>query len=226
MNTTIKAALITGICGIVAGGVGGSLITNNLNVNENVNNNTLVITTSSGEQEKVTVEDYTKIQKDNEELKENLESLEENNKKLQESLAINNQKSEEIKSSNIKFLDLLYDGYQYKVYKTSDGGEGLKIGGKEYTDAFKVYGSHTFVLFNLDKKYNLTRFNVGRIDDSEICDANIKVYLDNNLSGEYAINAQTPLTPIEINLAGATTLKIELTADSYVEYGFMNFELQ
>lgn len=226
MKTTIKAALITGICGIVAGGVGGSLITSNLNVNENVNNNTLVITTSSGEQEEVTVEDYTKIQKDNEELKEDLVSLEESNKKLQESLEINNQKSEEIKSSNTKFLDLLYDGYQYDVHKASDGGEGLKIGGKEYTDAFKLSGSSSFVLINLDKKYNLTRFNVGRIDDSNICDANIKVYLDNNLSGEYTINAQTPLMPLEVNLAGATILKVELAADSYVEYGFADFELQ
>lgn len=36
MKSSIKAALITGICGIIAGGVGGSFITSKLNVNQNV----------------------------------------------------------------------------------------------------------------------------------------------------------------------------------------------
>lgn len=223
MKSSIKAALITGICGVIAGSVGGSLITSNLNMNQNVNNNTLVFTNSSGEKEKVTVEDYTKMQKDNEELKENLE---ESNKKLQESLASNQQKSDEVKASNVKFLDVLYDGYNYNTYKSSEGGTGIKIGGKEYIDAFELNGRNSFVLLNLDRKYSVAKFNVGRIDDSDICNCNVKIYLDNNLSGEYTIDAQTPLTPLEVSLGGATTLKIELTSEGYASYGFVNLELQ
>lgn len=95
------------------------------------------------------------------------EDLEESNKKLKESLASNQQKSVEIKESNIK-----------------------------------------------------------RVDNSRISDCNVKIYLDNNLSSEYAIDAQMPLTSLEVSLGEATTLKIEITSEDYVNYGFVNLELQ
>ena len=227
MKTSIKVAIITGICGIIAGGVGGgylvSSINSNQNVNKNINNNTLIFTNESGEKEEITVDDFQKIQKDNKELKEDLE---ESKKKLLESIEKNKEKSDALKSNSEKILDVLYDGKEYRMYKASDGGNGIKIGGKSYTDAFTIGGYGGFVLLNLDKKFSHMNFEVGRVDESRISDADVRIYLDNNLSGEYEINSQIPLTALEADLAGATTLKIELTSDDYVEYGFINLELQ
>ena len=54
MGKGIKAAVITGVCGIIAGAVSGSLITStvtmNNSTNNNTNNNTIVITSESGEE--------------------------------------------------------------------------------------------------------------------------------------------------------------------------------
>ena len=54
----------------------------------------------------------------------------------------------------------------------------------------------------------------------------LRVYLNDNESGEFTIDAETPLTPIEIQVAGATTMKIELVGDGYKKYGLVNFEVQ
>nr|WP_302140948.1 NPCBM/NEW2 domain-containing protein [uncultured Schaedlerella sp.] len=229
MNSKIAVAVITGVCGIIAGAIGGAAVTNIVNTNNTIDNsNTLIFTNSAGESKEVTAEDFAEIQKDNQDLKE---ELEESNKKLQETLASNMQKSEEIKLSNKNFIDLLYDGKEYKTYKSSDGSERIKIGGREYTDAFRLGGGYSkdsaFVLVNLERQYSLVNFEVGRVDDTTINNINLRIYLDNNLSAEYTIDAQTPLTPLEINLSGATTLKIEMVPEEYdTYYGFINFNLQ
>ena len=74
MGKGIKAAVITGVCGIIAGAVSGSLITStvtmNNSTNNNTNNNTIVITSESGEEEIVTAQDYEQMKMDNQELEE------------------------------------------------------------------------------------------------------------------------------------------------------------
>lgn len=49
MKTEIKVALITGICGILAGAAGMLVVSNIRNSNKNINNNTLIFTNASGE---------------------------------------------------------------------------------------------------------------------------------------------------------------------------------
>ena len=58
MKKEIKVALITGICSILAGAAGTSLILDLQNSNKNINNNTLIFTNASGQEEVVTAEDY------------------------------------------------------------------------------------------------------------------------------------------------------------------------
>ncbi len=70
MRKGIKAAVITGVCGIIAGAVSGSLITSTVTMNNNTNNNTIVITSDSGEEEIVTAQDYEQMKMDNQELEE------------------------------------------------------------------------------------------------------------------------------------------------------------
>lgn len=219
MGKEIKAAVITGICGIIAGAVGGTLITNTFMVNQNTNNNTIVITGESGEQEVVTADDYEQIKKDNEE-------LEKDNEKLQASLVSNQQKSIEMEAAKKDFFETIYDGEGYEKYDSSNNTGELKIGGKGYTDAVQLWGGAPFILLNLEGEYQTIKFDVGRIDDSYIIDGTLRIYLNDNKSGEFAIDAETPLTPIEIQVAGATTMKIELVGDGYKKYGLVNFETQ
>ena len=46
------------------------------------------------------------------------------------------------------------------------------------------------------------------------------------LCGDFPLDAETPLTPIEIDVAGATTMKIELVGDGHKKYRLVNFEVQ
>lgn len=62
--------------------------------------------------------------------------------------------------------------------------------------------------------------DVGRIDNSSVTDAEIKIYLDDKLSGNYKISGEKVLT--DIDLAGASNMKITLEADTTVHYGFVN----
>ena len=220
MGKEIKVALITGVFSVVAGAVGGSLITSTVIKSNNTNNNTIVITTDSGEKEIITEQDYEQIKTDKEE-------LEEENKKLQDSIASNQQASLETEEKNRSFFETLYDGDAYEKYGSSDNTGELKIGGKGYTDAVELsggWGGTPFALFNLDGKYQTVQFDIGRVDDSDIVGATLRIYLNGSKSGEYTIDAETPLTPIQIQVAGATTMKIELSGDGYKRYGLVNFE--
>ena len=219
MGKGIKAAVITGVCGIIAGAVSGSLITSTVTMNNNTNNNTIVITSDSGEEEIVTAQDYEQMKTDNQE-------LEEENRKLQESIASNQQASLETEEKNKNFFETIYDGDGYEKYNSSNNTGELKIGGKGYTDAVELWGGTPFVLFNLDGEYQTINFDIGRVDDSEIIDVTLRIYLNDSKSGEYTINAETPLTPIQVQVAGATTMKIELGGDAYKQYGLVNFEAQ
>ena len=219
MGKEIKVALITGVFSVVAGAVGGSLITSTVIKSNNTNNNTIVITTDSGEKEIITEQDYEQIKTDKEE-------LEEENKKLQNSIASNQQASLETKEKNRNFFETLYDGEAYEKYDSSNNTGELKIGGKGYTDAVELWGHNSFALFNLDGEYQTIQFDVGRVDDSNIVGATLRIYLNGSESGEYTIDAETPLTPIQIQVAGATTMKIELSGDGYKQYGLVNLEAE
>ena len=223
MGKGIKAAVITGVCGIIAGAVSGSLITStvtmNNSTNNNTNNNTIVITSESGEEEIVTAQDYEQMKMDNQE-------LEEENRKLQESIASNRQARLETEEKNKNFFETIYDGDGYEKYNSSNNTGELKIGGKGYTDALELWGGTPFALFNLDGEYQTIKFDIGRVDDSQIVDVTLRIYLNDSKSGEYTINAETPLTPIQVQVAGATTMKIELSGDGYKQYGLVNFEAQ
>ena len=152
--------------------------------------------------------------------------VEEENRKLQESIASNRQASLETEEKNKNFFETIYDGDGYEKYNSSNNTGELKIGGKGYTDALELWGGTPFALFNLDGEYQTIKFDIGRVDDSQIVDVTLRIYLNDSKSGEYTINAETPLTPIQVQVAGATTMKIELSGDGYKQYGLVNFEAQ
>ena len=214
MKKELITAIITGVIGAVGGSAATYTITNNnSSINTNGSNNTIIIN-RDGKEIEITADDYEQLAKDN-------EQLEEDNKKLEESLKNNQEKSASADLENSNFIDTLYDGQSYKKSLSSNNDESLSIGGKTYTDSFEIFDDG-FVLFNLEGKYSKVNMDIGRIDDSSVTDAEIKIYLDDKLSGSYKINAEKTLTNIDIDLAGANNMKIALESEAFVEYGFVN----
>ena len=229
MKTEIKAALITGICGILAGVAGTSVVFNMQNSNKNINNNTLVFTNASGEVESVTAEEYVQIQEDNEQIRQENEELQDDNEKLRESLENNQQDRDNIlnsENSGQALWNALYDGENCEKIGASEFSKEITIGGNKYSDAFQLSGHSAFALFNLEGKLDNVKFDIGRKDKSEIADAKIKVYLDDVGSGVYEIDAETPLTELAFKVSGASTMKIELESAGYVQYGFVDLEAE
>ena len=220
MKKELITAIITGIIGAVGGSAASYTVTNhntNNNVNTNTSNNTIIIN-RDGKEIEITADDYEQLEKDN-------EQLEQDNQKLEESLKNNQEKSDAADLENSDFIDSLYDGERYDKYLSSNNDESISIGGKTYNDSFEI-SNNGFALFNLDGNYSKVTMDVGRIDDSTVTDAEIKIYLDDKLSGSYKISAEKVLTNIDIDLAGANNMKIALEADSIVRYGFVNISAQ
>lgn len=216
MEKELITAIITGIIGAVGRSTATYTVTNqntNNNVNTNTSNNSIIIN-RDGEEIEVTANDYEQLEKDNKQLKQA-------NQKLEESLKNNQEKSDTANLENSDFIDSLYAGERYDKYLSSNNDESISIGRKTYNDSFKV-SNNGFALFNLNGNYSKVTMDVGRIDNSSVTDAEIKIYLDDKLSGNYKISGEKVLTNIDIDLAGASNMKITLEADTTVHYGFVN----
>lgn len=130
--------------------------------------------------------------------------------------------------TKVKLLDtnVLYDGVGYDVYLPSNG-DSFSMGSDTYNEGFVLYDNHSilgegdgYALFELKRQYSKIAFDVGRTNEYEMQDVELKVYLDNKYIEVYSLNAQSPPVPLEINLNYANSLKLEITGGSKVKYGF------
>ena len=206
MKKEIITAIITGLIGAIGGSAATYTVTNST-INANSNNNNTIIINKNGQEIEITADDYEQLEKDNKELEKNLK--------------LNQEKSEAADIESSDFIDTLYDGERYDKYLSSNNDESISIGGKTYNDSFKI-SNNGFVLFNLDGNYTKVNMDIGRIDDSNVTNTAIKIYLDDKLSGSYRISGEKTLTNIDIDLAGANNMKITLESDVLVRYGFVN----
>lgn len=182
----------------------------NSNVNTNTSNNTIILN-RNGKEIEITANDN--------------EQLEQDNQKLEESLKNNQEKSDAADLENSGFIDSLYDGERYDKYLSSNNGESISIGGKTYNDSFEI-SNNGFTLFNLDGNYSKVTMDVGRIDDSIVTDAEIKIYLDDKLSGSYKISGEKVLTNIDIDLTDANSMRITLEVDTLLVMDWATFQLK
>ena len=182
----------------------------NSNVNTNTSNNTIILN-RNGKEIEITANDS--------------EQLEQDNQKLEESLKNNQEKSDAADLENSGFIDSLYDGERYDKYLSSNNGESISIGGKTYNDSFEI-SNNGFTLFNLDGNYSKVTMDVGRIDDSIVTDAEIKIYLDDKLSGSYKISGEKVLTNIDIDLTDANSMRITLEVDTLLVMDWATFQLK
>ena len=106
------------------------------------------------------------------------------------------------------------------------------MGSKTYNNGFVMYDAHSlfgkgdgYTLFDLGGECSKISFSVGRTNEYEKQDVTLKVYLNGEYIEEYSLNAQSPPMYLEIDLAYANDLKLEITGGSRVKYGFADVNL-
>lgn len=124
--------------------------------------------------------------------------------------------------------NVIYEGTNYDVVKESDGKDIL-MGAQSYSqgvviwDDESLFGEGTgYALFDLQGKYSKIEFDVGRTNDYEKENVDLKVYLDSACKNTYQLDAETPLTHYEVDLNYANSMKLEISGGTRVKYGFVN----
>lgn len=120
--------------------------------------------------------------------------------------------------------NILYDGKCYSIIPNDDREE-LSVAGVEYREGIlfdKLTYDDCYTLLNLHNDYSTLVIDIGRLDGSDKADAELEVYLDEELSTTYSISSDTPIQTIEIPLNYAGSMKLRLVADTYVKYCIVN----
>lgn len=120
--------------------------------------------------------------------------------------------------------NILYDGKCYSIIPNDDREE-LSVAGVEYREGIlfdKLTYDDCYTLLNLHNDYSTLVIDIGRLDGSDKADAELEVYLDEELSTTYSISSDTPIQTVEIPLNYAGSMKLRLVADTYVKYCIVN----
>ena len=132
---------------------------------------------------------------------------------------------------NALSTNVIYEGTGYDVVKSSDGKEIL-MGSQSYTEGLVVWddeslfgGGNGYALFDLQGKYSKLDFDVGRTNEYEKENVELKVYLDGECREIYQLDAETPPKHFEVTLNYANSMKLEISGGTRVKYGFVNMIL-
>lgn len=122
--------------------------------------------------------------------------------------------------------NILYDGVRCSIVPNADR-ESLSVAGNEYRegillDSVNYADFDCYALFNLRNDYSTLVLEIGRLDGSNKGDAELEVYLDEELSNTYPISSDTPIKTIQIPLNYASSMKLRLTTDGSVQYCIVN----
>ncbi len=127
--------------------------------------------------------------------------------------------------------DVLYDGNEYSIYRTSDANN-FSMGSKTYNEGITMNndrslfgGGDGYTLYDLGGEYSKISFDVGRTNEYEKQDVILQVYLDDTYSEEFSLNALSPPVNLEIDLKYANNLQLKISGGSRVKYGFANILL-
>ena len=127
---------------------------------------------------------------------------------------------------------VLYEGENFETFIPADGktfAMGSGIYNKGFTLHHKSYDPNYnsgIALFDLQGKYSKITFEVGRLNDCNLQNAVLKVYLNGVYDGEFSLDGSLPPVTLTIDLKYANSMKIQLTNNDYVGYGFANMILE
>ena len=139
-------------------------------------------------------------------------------------LAAGDTETAAVTKENLLDTKVLYDGERYSIIP-NDSMEVLTVAGNEYREGILLdenQYSDCYGLLNLKNDYSTLQLEIGRLDGSKKVDAELEVYLDEELSTTYSISADTPIQTIEIPLNYTNSMKLRIVADDNVKYCIVN----
>lgn len=126
---------------------------------------------------------------------------------------------------------VLYGGDHCETFIPSDG-RTFSMGSNTYNKGFilrnpysSYFENEVIALFDLQGRYSKITFDSGRLNESNVENATLKIYLDGVYTGEFALDGSQPPQLVSIDLNYAKSLKLELVS-GYVVYGFANIVLE
>lgn len=249
MNKTIKAALITGIATIVAGFIGGmgygkaseqKYIQNEINevmgdvVNIIGNGNEVTINSV-----KDLVDEYLKLQSQNKSLLDQnskyFSDLTEANKKID--LLNNKIQSLEIEPQNNNDNNTVKEWSFNKVCEAFERSHNasydirtISCQGIEYGNCIYINslgGSNIIAKYNLNNKYSVFKFTLGKVDKEGNNNCIINFYIDGQQLSENTINqsADSDIKEYEVPLNYGKIFEIEYTT-GHTGYALINATIQ
>jgi len=227
MNKTIKAALITGLCSVVAAFIGGYHVgSNNANATATTNNHFAI--SLNGETAPIQPEEYQSIYEDmettNSQLVEENTALKNENLQLKKKLENIDTPEKSLDSGDSTFLPDVapaYESYHYKEYsQRSSKAEAFYIAGKQYYNGMVWSAWNTgYSLYSLDGKYTEITGVLGHIDGKEMDESTLQIYFDGVLQKEVALSGEMIAQAFSIDVTGANQLKL-MVSHGRGSYGY------
>ncbi len=97
------------------------------------------------------------------------------------------------------------DKVNYVECKT---GKSFEMAGEKRTNGFTNLCYNTYVLFNLNGKYNELNFDIGHVDGEQMIDANVSIYFDGQYYDSYEVKAEGMPYSVSIPVKDVKQLKI------------------
>lgn len=134
-------------------------------------------------------------------------------------------KSKVEKLTPVYFLDK-YKPYSSDVYEEFVNGESFVMSGTSYTNGFVLNHHGGFALYNLtDSSYNTLSFTLGHRDGSRNENMTLKIYFDNVLVKEIAVDWEALPERITLDITGVKQIKFE-AVDGYAVIGLANITIK
>lgn len=235
MKDTIKAALITGVLGVVASTVTGIFTykAGAETVERRIDNQiSQVVEVDNGDVDAAVEYLVSRV----EDLEDENESLEGENETYREKIELRQIEYEETSETNelsaSENLMTVCPPYEVKTPVLFNDKDSFKMGGETYNNGF-TYGApgpaeEYFILFNLDGKYSSINFDFGHVDGSGVNDCTLMVYLDGEYVATLEKKSDELVTNETIELKGAKQMKMCFDtggAGNFADYGLANIKV-
>lgn len=115
-----------------------------------------------------------------------------------------------------QYLPSILEPYQSERFNALTA---ISMAGQKYANAvrfgFTFWGDGGWALYNLNGQYQTLSFDMGHVDDADMKDGTLNIYLEGELSFSVDMNAEDLPKHFTVPLYNALQMKLEISNDSY-----------
>lgn len=127
--------------------------------------------------------------------------------------------SPEYKTS-ASFVDSIYDSYRCEKYDGTNAENSFRMQGRTYSSGIVMgdgsYNDNAALSINVENVNNIS-MTLGHVDNSQLSNTEVSVYLDNVLEDRLVLTPNEPLQEYKLDVSGTSTLRI-VRDGSYSKY--------